>query len=231
MGNIYIFFDHGIPQIGCTDCGNCNSIMGKSLCSISNRGCCHYFPEFTLVDIQRMAILEGGQKALDIILSNPGTIINNYNIYAKGLFDKEAYDNYISAGNFLETGSIRDHTIFFRTCPFVNPGIGCKLPVRFRTTVCNFFICEEILQQNESQDVLKEYLYERSRYARWIYRESGQLQHLLEQKGLNLNSDFPGTLKLLAELGQEEYDFPLLHQVTYNSGSVIDSVSEMDSAS
>lgn len=225
MGNIFMFFDHGIPQIGCTDCGNCNSLIGKSLCNIRNRGCCHYFPEFTLVDIQRMAILQGGQKALDIILSNPGTIVNKYNIYAKGLFDKEAYDKYIAGGNLLEAGSIRDHTIFFRTCPFVNPGAGCKLPVRFRTTVCNFFICEEILQQDEFQGVLREYLEERSRYARWIYRESGQLQHFLEEKGLDLISDFSGTLKLLAELGQVDYEFPLLAQVTYNSASGMDSAS------
>lgn len=225
MGSIYMFFDHGIPQIGCTECVNCNSVMGKSLCSIINRGCCHYYPEFTLVDIQRMALLEGGQKALDIILSNPGTIVNNYNIFAKGLFDKAAYDEYISAGTFLEAGNIRDHTIFFRTCPFVKPGVGCKLPVRFRTTVCNFFVCEEILKHTDFQDVLKEYLQERSRYSRWVYRESGQLQHLLDEKGLNLNSDFPGTLKLLAELGQEEYEFPMLNQVTYKSVSGVDSAS------
>lgn len=225
MGNIYMFFDHGIPQIGCTDCGNCKSMIGKSLCSIGNRGCCHYSPEFTLVDIQRMAILEGGQKTLDIILSNPGTIVNNYNIFTKGFFDKEAYEKYISAGIFFDTGNIRDHTIFFRTCPFVNPGVGCKLPVRFRTTVCNFFLCEEILKHNDFQDIIKEYLQERSRYSRWVYRESGQLQHLLDEKGLNLNSDFSGTLKLLAELGQEEYEFPMLNQVTYNSVSGIDSAS------
>lgn len=225
MGNIYIFFDHGIPQIGCTDCGKCNSVMGKSLCSIKNRGCCHYFPEFTLVDIQRMALLEGGLKALDIILSNSGTIVNKYNIYSKGLFDKEAYDKYIAVGNLLETGSIRDHTIFFRTCPFVSPGSGCKLPVRFRTTVCNFFVCEEILQQAEYQYVLKEYLQERSRYSRWVYRESGLLQHILEEKGLDLISDLPGTLKLLAEVGLEEYEFPMLEPLTYHSGSGMDSAS------
>lgn len=225
MGNIYVFFDNGIPQIGCTDCGECNSLMGKSLCSIKNRGCCHYFPEFTLVDIQRMALLDGGLKALDIILSNSGTIVNKYNIYSKGLFDKEAYDKYIAGGNLLETGNIRDHTIFFRTCPFVSPGSGCKLPVRFRTTVCNFFVCEEILQQAEYPDILKMYLQERSRYSRWIYRESGYLQHILEEKGLDLISDFSGTLKLLAEAGQEEYEFPMLDPLTFHLCSGMDSAS------
>lgn len=225
MGNIYIFFDHGIPQIGCTDCATCNSLMGKSLCNIVNRGCCHYFPEFTLVDIQRMAILDGGQKALEIVLSNPGTVVNRYNLYSKGPFDKEAYDQYISSGNLIETGSIKDHTIFFRTCPFVSPGYGCKLPVRFRTVVCNFFICEEILQQADFQDVLKDYMQERSRYTRWVYRENGQLQHILEANGLDLINDFQNTINLLAELGQENYEFPILDPVTYNTDSRLDSAS------
>jgi len=225
MGNIYVFLDQGVPQIGCTDCASCNSLMGISLCSIKNRGCCHYFPEFTLVDIQRMAVLEGGHKALDLILSYPGTVINRFNIYCKGPFDKEAYEKYISSGKLLETGSIRDHTIFFRTCPFVNPGYGCKLPVRFRTVVCNFFLCEEVLQQAEFQEILKDYLQERSRYTRWVYRENGQLQHILETNGLDLVSDFQGTIKLLAELGQENYEFPVLDSVAYDSDSGLDSAS------
>lgn len=217
MGNICINLDMGIPQIGCTDCGKCDSIIGRSLCKIINRGCCHYFPEFTLVDIQRMATLEGGSTALDMILSNPGTIINSYNIYAKGYFEKESYDRYIASGNILDAGSIRDHTIFFRTCPFVVPSSGCKLPPRFRTTVCNFFICTEVLEYPGLQDDFKVYLEERSRYARWIYRESGILQHILAENGLNLISDFSASIKLLAEINPSCYDFPLLRPISYKS--------------
>lgn len=217
MGNIYIFFDMGVPQIGCTDCGSCDSIMGKSLCDIKNRGCCHYYPEFTLVDIQRMAVLEGGREALEIIMSHPGTKINRFTLYSTGHFDKDAYEKYVSSGKFLDTGDIRDHTIFFRTCPFVVPGKGCRLPVRFRTTVCNFFICKEILDTIESSELLEEYMKERSRYSRWVYRESGILQHLLEEKGLDLISDFEGTVNMLAELYEEDYDFPLLEPAPFGS--------------
>lgn len=217
MGNIFICLDMGVPQAGCTDCGKCNSIMGRSLCEIKNRGCCHYFPEFTLVDIQRMAALDGGQEALSLILSNPGTVINSYNIYSKGPFDKEAYDKYITSGNIFETGSIKDHTIFFRTCPFVKPGSGCTLPPRFRTTVCNFFICTEILEHPDSQDDLNSFLEERSRYVRWVYRESGILQHLLAENGLNLISDFTASIDLLAEITPSCYEFPSFEPVSYSS--------------
>ncbi len=219
MGNIFIFFDMGVPQIGCTDCGSCNSIMGKSLCETDKRGCCHYFPEFTLVDIQRMAVLEGGRKALDTILSYPGTKINRFNLYSTGHFDKAAYENYIASGELLETGDIRDHTIFFRTCPFVVPGKGCRLPARFRTTVCNFFICSEILDNVTDSEMLEEYMKERSRYTRWVYRESGILQHLLEEKGLDLVSDLTGTINMLAELYEDSYDFPILDPAVFSSGS------------
>lgn len=215
MGNIFISYDMGIPQLGCTECGKCNSIMGISLCGITARGCCHYFPEFTLVDIQRMAVLEDGRKALDTVLSYEGTVVNDFNIYCKGPFDKEAYDKYINSGDLLETGSIHDHTIFFRTCPFVVPGSGCRLPPRFRTTVCNFFVCSEIFESISERDRLNEYLKERSRYSRWVYRESGILQHLLEDNGLSLKSGMDAALDFLAGLEQSSYDFPLLEPITY----------------
>lgn len=219
MGNIFIFFDMGVPQIGCTDCGHCKSIMGTSLCEIKNRGCCHYFPEFTLVDIQRMAVLEGGRKALEIILSYPGTKVNRFNLYSTGHFNKDAYEKYIMSGELLETGDIRDHTIFFRTCPFVEPEKGCRLPARFRTAVCNFYICSEVLGNVADPEILEEYMKERSRYARWVYRESGILQHLLEENDLDLIDDFHGTLNKLAELYQQDYDFPILEPAVFRSGT------------
>lgn len=216
MGNIYIDYDMGVPQIKCTDCGKCSSIIGKSLCNVTARGCCHYFPEFTLVDIQRMVLLEEGEQALGLILSHPGTIINNFNIYSKGSFDKAAYDQYISSGNLMQAGSIRDHTIFFRSCPFVEPGRGCKLPPRFRTTVCNFFICEEILERQDLQGYFVEYVEERSRYSRWVYRESSVLAHILADHGISLITDFDASLKLLASIGQNCYEFPRLEPVSYS---------------
>ncbi|NLK87255.1 MAG: hypothetical protein GX279_07180 [Clostridiaceae bacterium] len=219
MGNIFVFFDMGVPQIGCTDCSHCKSIMGKSLCSIINRGCCHYFPEFTLVDIQRMAALEGGRRALDMILSYPGTKVNRFNLYSTGHFDKDAYEKYMASGALIETGGIKDHTIFFRTCPFVVPEKGCMLPARFRTTVCNFFICSEIIDDIDDPKILEEYMKERSRYARWVYRESGILQHLLEERGLDLISDFTGAVRMLAEMYEDGYDFPILEPAAFGSAT------------
>lgn len=215
MGSVYMAYDNGVPQIACSICGSCDSIMGKSLCGNLNRGCCHYFPEFTLAEIQRFLHIDGGRDALEIILKNPGTIINNYNIYVKGLFHKDSYDKYIAEGKLLETSPIRDHTIFFRTCPFVRESKGCIFPVRFRTTVCNFFICVEILEKPELRYEFKEYIEERSRYSRWIYRESTELQYILSENGINLTLDLEGSLMLLSELPLRVYDFPKLQAVEF----------------
>lgn len=227
MGNIFIYLDMGVPQVVCTDCGNCGSVMGKSLCKMADTGCCHYFPEFTLIDIQRMAVLPGGLRALDIITANPDTVINKYSIYAMGPFDKEAYESYIASGELLEAGDIRDHTVFFKSCPFVIPGSGCKFPPRFRTVICNFFICEEILKRPELKDFQKVYMRERSKYTRWVYQESGELQRVLEKNNLNLISDFSESLRLLARLHKYYgYDFPALEPVAYSPAAGSDSNNE-----
>lgn len=215
MGKIFVEYDCGVPQLACTDCGSCGSVMAKSLCGTVSRGCCHYFPEFTLAEIQRMLYLPDGRKALDIILAHPGTVINNFNLHVKGYFDKEEYDHYIARGDLLETGPIKDHTIFFRACPFVVEGVGCTFPVRFRSTVCNFFICSEILDNPEYCNDFRFYIEERMRYSRWIYRESTELQHILTESGINLVVDLNGALKLLSELPLNEYEFPVLEPVEY----------------
>jgi hypothetical protein len=214
MGNICVQYDCCVPRLACSDCGSCGSVMGKSLCGVGNRGCCHHFPEFTLADIHKMVHIAGGLKALKIILGNPGTKINSYNIHAKGYFDEEGYNKYVASG-LLQTEPVRDHTIFFKVCPFVEPGSGCILPPRFRTAICNFFICREILEKPELQYEFKPYIEERSRYSRWIYRESAELQHLLAGNGVSLTTDFDRSLKLLADIPMNIYEFPELPPVYF----------------
>ena len=214
MSKVYLDYCEGVPRLVCTDCGGCNSVMGTSLNSIKARGCCSYFPEFNLAEIHRLAKLPGGREVLDKILENPGTEVCNYYIHAKGHFDKQAYEEYLAKGELVET-PIRDHTIFFRTCPFVVPGKGCLFEPQHRTTVCNFFVCSEILERHDLRYEFNQYMQERTRYSRWIYRESQELQHILSESGLNLCSDFEGCLKLLSELPLSVYEFPELLPVEY----------------
>ncbi len=210
MGKIYIDFDHSIVQFGCTECINCSSMMGKSLCSTKDRGCCSYFPEFTLHDIHKMVHTDGGMASLDTILGLPNAVVYEYHIHAKGHFDKEGYGEYINGDKLLEQDIIKDQTLFFRTCGLVNPGQGCSLPARFRPMVCNTFICTELSEKAGKTGKYGIYIDERQRYSSWIHWEDRTLQHILIENGVNLINDFEGTIEVLKGIPFNIYEFPQL---------------------
>jgi len=213
MTKIYVELDHNIPRYACTSCSSCDSLIGKSLCKVKNRGCCWYFPKFTLVDIQRMSKAPDGLKVLNKIINNPGTQIYNYYIHAKGFFDEAEYEKYMESGMLLEGDYIEDHTIFFRGCPFVKPGKGCTLPPRYRTFVCNFFICKEITEAAQCHEMFQRYDEERLRYSRWLDWENESLKYILSQDNLTLQSNFAETIKKLQELDLSMYEFPYLEPI------------------
>jgi len=218
MGKVYVEYDDGVARYVCTSCHRCTSLYGTSLCKIKNRGCCFYFPEFTLVDIHRMSVTLEGLRTLEIIRRQPGAVFYSYHIHVKGYFDRQGYDEYMKKGRLLGDGSIQDHTMFFRACPFVEGGRGCTLPPRYRTIVCNFFICSEILEHPNLQAAFKPYLEERSRYARWEYREKLELQHVLMEKGLDLINNFEEAIEVLQDTPLNLYEFPPLEPVEYADG-------------
>lgn len=205
-----------------------------SFCSVKKRGCCWYFPKFTLVDIQRMTKSLEGLNILEQIKNLPGTVIYRYYIHAKGFFDKSGYDRYMLKGNNsslynkdqyeedtfsyeVNGHTLEDHTIFFRACPFVKSGYGCTLPPRFRTVVCNFFICSEVLDRSYPKELLNQYLEERSRYSAWLNWENKSLEYLLKSHGVDLTTDFETSLKILQDEPMNTYDFPMLEPIIIGS--------------
>lgn len=210
MEKLYIDYDHEVPQIVYTGCSKCSSLMGTSLCSVQDRGCCSYFPEFTLVDIQRMAYTSEGMTLLESIREMPSTIIYPFHIHVKGSFDSVGYEKYMKRGQLLGKDEINDQTVFFRTCPFVRPGSGCTLPPRFRTYVCNFFVCREVLGLPHLQQVLQPYFEERLRFVRWLDWEIAALKHILQEQKLNLVDNFDAALEVLRATPINTYDFPQL---------------------
>lgn len=212
MLNISLKIDQGIPQYACSSCSSCCSIFGKSLCNIKDRGCCWYFPKFTLYEIHKMAISEEGLKVLDTILKLPETKVYNYYIHAKGYFDKEGYNEYLERGD-TDAANVEDKTIFFRACPFINPGVGCNLPHKYRSYICNFYLCNEISRQAEQYEVFKDYIKERNYYAKWIEWENRSLEMMLKEEGINLIQNFSEVLCLLKSIPIEEYEFPKLKPI------------------
>jgi len=213
MEKVYVKYDENIPQFACTHCSQCTSIMGTSLCSIKNRGCCWYFPKFELFDIQRMSKTIDGIQTLHAIRKNPGTVVYHYYIHAKGYFDQEAYGEHIRSGKLTCYDTVSDYTIFFRACPFVKQGYGCTLPPKYRTYVCNFFICSDILENPSVKDKFQPYIEERSRYVRWLQRENIGLEHILREAGVDLVSDFDGCVDILRDIPINYYEFPELPPV------------------
>ncbi len=218
MEMVYVSVDQGIPQYVYTGCKNCTSIIGISLCSIKNRGCCYYHPKFTLLDIQRMAHSLEGLYVLKSIRRLPSSEIRPFEIHAKGYFDEEGYGRYMESGNKINAGSIRDHSIFFKACPFVKSGYGCSLPPRYRTYVCNFFLCNEVIEKIKGDDHFEAYIKERERYVRWVEWENASLREILFENRLDLVNDFDGTIKLLQEMPLNTYDFPQLQPIVISAG-------------
>lgn len=207
MTKLHLKLEQGVPQYVCSSCCNCNSILGKSYCSIKNRGCCWYFPKFILHDLHKMVKSEEGLSILNKVLSLPNVKINNYYIQAKGYFDEPGYKIYLK-NEYNENEDVRDKSIFFRACPFVLPGAGCTLPVKYRTYICNLFICEDVIKDLEENEILRVYMRERDRYVKWIEWENQSLEILLREKGLNLKDHFDEVVALLSETELDRYEFP-----------------------
>lgn len=212
MIEINLKIDQGIPQYGCSSCSNCHSIFGNSLCSIKNRGCCWYFPKFTLYEIHKMVKEKDGLETLSRLMNIPKVEVHNYFIHAKGYFDEVGYKNYINSEQAYNT-DVKDKTIFFRACPFVEQGVGCTLPKRYRSYVCNFFICEEVVKKVESYSQYKQYVNERNNYVRWIEWENLSIETFLTEKKLNLINDFDEVITILKDMPIRECEFRSLHPI------------------
>lgn len=208
MERIYLKFDRGIPQYACTSCSSCRSVFGISLCSIKNRGCCWYFPKFTLHEIHKMAKSQEGLDILYSIRKLPGIRIYNYYIYVKGYFDEKGYKKFLESGH-ADKYDVEDKTVFFRACSFVRPGKGCTLPVRYRSYVCNFFICREATEKVEKYDLFKDFIKERDSYVSWIEWQNYSLEMLLREKGLTLAKDFDKVINTLKDIPLELCEFQL----------------------
>jgi hypothetical protein len=209
MVNLKVKLDQGVPQYCCNSCSNCQSIHGKSLCSIKNRGCCWYFPKFTLHEIHRMVKDDEGLKALGVILKLPEVKVYNYFIHSKGYFDERGYKKYLESEQAYDT-DLPDKSIFFRACPFVESGIGCTLPEKYRSYICNFYICDEIAGELKGAEEFKRYIKERDSYVKWLEWENNSLEILLKEKKINLVSNFYEVINLLKDLPLENYEFPSL---------------------
>lgn len=213
MATFYMDFDEGVPRLAYTGCAWCSSTMGISLCQVRNRGCCSYFPKFYPVEIQRMMHSKKGRKLLNTIIKHPGTVLFDDHIQVKGNFYAAQYDKMRQEGRIPVDDRSQDNTIYFRTCPFVCPGIGCTLPVRYRSYVCNFFVCREVLEDPANEEQLAPFVRERDNYIRFLQWENNQLIEAMQCEGLTLRENTKEAITLLALIPIDQYEYPRLEPV------------------
>ena len=213
MDYIYIDFDEGVPRLAYTGCSRCSSLVGLSLCRTKNRGCCHYFPKFYPVEIQRMCHSEQGMELLKNIVEMPNTVLFDDHILVKGSYDYILHQKMLNEGLVPLDGNIKDTSVFFRTCPFVRSGMGCTLPPRFRSYVCNFFICSEIMDNPVYKNMLEPYIRERESYIRFLDWENNQLLMAMRGEGITLSKNFYAAVEFLKNTEINMYDFPELDPV------------------
>ncbi|MBP3915193.1 MULTISPECIES: hypothetical protein [unclassified Clostridium] len=139
------------------------------------------------------------------------------------LYEDEEYEIYkeydnqdlIERKQIKKPRVIKDVSMFFRSCPFVISGKGCTLNSQYRSYVCNFFICDEIVENLYNNNEFKKYTEERDNYIRWIEWENSSLQSLLIENNINLINNFDEVIKVLQRIQLNEYEFPNLDEITF----------------
>lgn len=213
MAYIYIDFDEGIPRLAYTGCSRCSSLIGMSLCNTKNRGCCYYFPKFYPVEIQRMCHSEKGLEVLKSIIEMPNVVLYDDYILVKGSYDYILHQKMMKEGLVPLDGNVKDTSVFFRTCPFVRSGMGCTLPPRYRSYVCNFFMCSEIIDNPAYKDKLTPYIRERDSYVRFLEWENNQLIMAMREEGITFVKKFDAAVEFLKDIAINHYEFPSLEPV------------------
>lgn len=213
MSNIILKSDKNVPQYLCSECSRCSSLFGLSLCSKHDRGCCWYFPKFTLYEIHKMVKSKAGLALLDRILKLPKVEVYNYYIHAVGYFDEDAYNKFINSDEHKKY-NVNDKTIFFRECPFIKENCGCTIEPQYRSYVCNFFICDEVLNTVKNNPEYDSYIKERENFARWVDWENTSIQIMLEEQKLTLAHNMEQVIEILKEIPLEQYEFPTIKPVS-----------------
>ena len=174
-------FSNNIPNFSCNFCGNCSSFVESvSYASIKNRGCCWYFPRYTLMDIKNI-IGSGNKEFIHKLLNMKDSKIAQYHIDVYGEFDEESYKEFLH--NNIHEARDFDYKLFFRLCPFATTA-GCSLEFKLRSHPCNFYLCREVLEMcGSSYDVYSE---ERKDYYSYCNYFSETLKYALIDNGVSL---------------------------------------------
>lgn len=211
MHQLKYVFENNIPLFSCNFCGNCNGfIESKSLIHIKNRGCCWYFPKYTLMDIRNI-LIQDREDFIHNLFSMNNTKVSNYHIEVNGFFDKEGYEKYEDSEEF-------DTKLFFRVCPFFNKN-GCGIDFKLRPHPCNLYLCREVIEL--AKEEYKLYSKERIDYYSYMNYYNEQIKQDLRAKRVDLLSNYKLVLDLLREYNIPQFEPRKLSVINLNRNKAV----------
>lgn len=197
------------PIFKCNSCKNCTSMESTNMLGI-NRGCCFYFPKYSLIDIKN--IINFKKDFLFKLITKENVITHDYFIEVKGTFDKTAYSNFAknsTEGEFSKYGNF-DKTLFFKKCSFITPK-GCSIDFRLRPHQCNLYLCRN-LSENSSY-LCKNYSRERKDYFAYCNYMNTTLIQYFKDNLLTLKNNFKQSVNFLDKIKIDNFLFSKLENV------------------
>lgn len=210
--NIYYEVTNNTPIFKCSSCKNCTSMESTNMLNI-NRGCCFYFPKYSLIDIKN--IINFKKDFLFKLIRKKNVTVNNYFIEVAGTFDKTAYQRFIKNTSEEELSKYTgfDKTLFFKKCFFITPK-GCSIDFRLRPHQCNLYLCRKLAES--SNYLLKNYSKERKDYFAYCNYIDITLSQYLKDNLLTLKNNFKQSVNFLEKIKIDNFFFSKLENVSYS---------------
>lgn len=187
-------FEDNIPLFRCSICGKCEGFIESKSFINKNRGCCWYFPKYTLMDIKNIISI-GREDFIRKLKKLDNVYISSFYLEVRGYFDEEGFNKM----DFDEEFDF-DVKLFFRLCPFWQEN-GCKIDYKLRPHPCNLYLCREVIELCKQS--YSEFSKERKDYFSYMNYFNELLKRELIEKNLDLLKDFEATLKFI-----KKYEVP-----------------------
>lgn len=194
-------FNNNIPVFKSNFCGKCSGTLeSTSLITEKMRGCCWYFPNYTLVDIKNIF----SHNRIDFIyslLKLQNSHISQYHIEVKGSFDSKAFFKYLMENEYVEPAEKAfDAKLFFRLCPFFDTN-GCSIDFSLRPHPCNLYLCRKIIEKCGNNYI--PYSNERKDYYSYCNYFNESIKHVLMENKVDLLINPEASLSII-----ENFELP-----------------------
>lgn len=197
------------PIFKCSFCKNCTSMESTNMLGIK-RGCCFYFPKYSLMDIKN--IISFKKDFLFKLIANENVITHDYFIEVKGTFDKTAYINFLKNSTEEELSKYGnfDKTLFFKKCFFITSK-GCSIDFRLRPHQCNLYLCRKLAENHDH--MCQKYSRERKDYFAYCNYINIMLTEYLEDEHLTLKGNFKQSVNFLEKIDIDNFSFSKLENL------------------